>query len=46
MDVEFSFSIPAVLQALAFAVGLVVLFGGFGTWQVLKAPVVPYLRSE
>lgn len=46
MDVEFSFSPPAVLQALALAVGLVALFGGFGTWQVLKARAVPYLRSE
>jgi putative ABC transport system permease protein len=46
MDVEFSFSIPAVLQALAVAVGLVALFGGFGTWRVLKAPAMPYLRSE
>jgi putative ABC transport system permease protein len=46
MDVAFSFSILAVAQALALAVALVALFGGLGTWQVLKAPVVPYLRSE
>jgi hypothetical protein len=25
---------------------LVALFGGYGTWRVLTAPVVPYLRSE
>jgi putative ABC transport system permease protein len=46
MDVEFTFSWPAVLQALALAVGLVVAFGGLGTWQVLRARPVPYLRSE
>ena len=28
------------------AVALVALFGGFGTWRVLKARPVPYLRSE
>ena len=25
---------------------LVALFGGYGTWRVLRAPPVPYLRSE
>ena len=28
------------------AIALVALFGGYGTWRVLKAPPVPYLRSE
>ena len=28
------------------AIALVALFGGFGTWRVLSAPPVPYLRSE
>lgn len=46
MDVAFTFSWPAVLQALGLAVGLVVAFGGLGTWQVLRARPVPYLRSE
>jgi putative ABC transport system permease protein len=46
MDIEFSFSISAVLQAFALAVALVALLGGLGTWQVLRAPAVPYLRSE
>ena len=32
--------------ALAVLVGLVALFGGFGTWRVLRARPVPYLRSE
>ena len=46
MDVEFSFSASAVLTALAVALGLVMSFGGLGTWQVLRAPPVPYLRSD
>jgi hypothetical protein len=25
---------------------LVVAFGGYGTWRVLKAPTIPYLRAE
>jgi putative ABC transport system permease protein len=40
------FSISAILQALGVALGLVLLFGGIGTWQVLRAPAVPYLRAE
>ncbi len=46
MEVPFAFSWLAVLQALALALLLVMLFGGAGTWQVLRARAVPYLRSE
>ena len=46
MDMPFTFSIAAAWQTMALAVGLVALFGGYGTWRVLKAPPVPYLRSE
>ena len=46
MDVPFVFSWPAVVQALAVSLGLVVLLGGLGTWRVLAAPAVPTLRSE
>jgi putative ABC transport system permease protein len=46
MELEYAFSPAAVLQALTVALGLVALFGGLGTWQVLRAPAVPYLRSE
>ncbi len=46
MDVEFIFSAWAVLQALVLAIGLVLVFGGVGTWQVLQARPVPYLRSD
>jgi putative ABC transport system permease protein len=46
MDLEFVFSGWAAAEALLMATVLVALFGGFGTWRVLTAPPVPYLRSE
>ncbi|MDX2156614.1 MAG: FtsX-like permease family protein [Hyphomicrobiaceae bacterium] len=46
LKVQFSFSLAAVLQSLLVAIVLVVAFGLAGTWQVLRAPPVPYLRSE
>jgi hypothetical protein len=44
--VDFAFSGAAAAQAIGLAVGLVGVFGGFGTWRVLNAPAVPYLRAE
>ncbi len=46
MDTPFTFSPGAVLTTLAAAAGLIALFGGIGTWAVLRAPPVPYLRAE
>lgn len=46
MDLGFTFSTAAVLQTLAVAAGLIAVFGGIGTWSVLRAPAVPLLRSE
>lgn len=46
MDVPFTFSWVAVSQAIGLSSGLVVLFGGLGTWQALRARPVPYLRSD
>lgn len=46
MNVGFAFSWQAVAQALGLAFVLVALFGGIGTLAVLRAPVVPYLKSE
>ena len=46
MDVGFTFSWRAVALALGLAIGLVLMFGGLGTWQVLRARPVPYLRSQ
>ena len=46
MNIDFTFSPSAVATALALALALVLAFGGAGTWAVLRAPAVPYLRSE
>jgi putative ABC transport system permease protein len=46
IEVPFKFSWPAILEALGIAIGLVVVLGGIGTWQVLNARPVRYLRSE
>lgn len=46
MEIAFVFSWSAVAESLALAAGLITLFGGLGTWQVLRSPAVPYLRSE
>jgi putative ABC transport system permease protein len=46
MDLDFAFSARAAVEAILLAIALVAAFGGYGTWRVLKAPAVPYLRSE
>ena len=46
IDVPFLLSAAAVLQALGVSLSLVFLFGGLGTWAVLRAPPVPYLKTE
>ena len=46
MEVDFVFSARAAAETMLLATVLVALFGGFGTWRVLAAPAVPYLRSE
>jgi putative ABC transport system permease protein len=46
MSIGFTFSLSAVAMAIALAIALVLAFGGVGTWGVLRAPAVPYLRSE
>lgn len=46
MDLDFVFSFSAVAQALSISTVLVLGFGLAGTWRVLSAPTVPYLRSE
>ena len=46
MHIAFTFSAAAVALALGLSMGLVFLFGGAGTWAVLRARPVPYLRSE
>lgn len=46
MDLPFVFSWAAVGWALLTAAFLVVVFGAVGTWRVLSARPVPYLRSQ
>jgi putative ABC transport system permease protein len=46
MEIDFVFSVNAVLETLAIASLMIMAFGGMGTWTVLRAPAVPYLRSE
>lgn len=46
MRIGFTFAPEAVALALGLALGLVLIFGGVGTWAVLRAPAVPFLRSE
>jgi putative ABC transport system permease protein len=46
MELPFIFSWAAVGWALLTAALLVVLFGAVGTWRVLSARPVPYLRSQ
>ena len=46
MKLEFTFGPMAVVQALGVALALVGLFGGLGTWRVLAARPVPYLRGN
>src|SRR5262245_60646973 len=46
MEVDFVFSGWAAAEALLASIGLVAAFGGLGTWRVLRARPVPYLRSD
>ncbi|MBC7831419.1 MAG: FtsX-like permease family protein [Hyphomicrobium sp.] len=46
MNIAFTFSAGAAALALGLSMALVFIFGGVGTWAVLRAPAVPYLRSE
>lgn len=46
MTLPFVLSGWAIAQALGASLLLIALLGGLGTWRVLKAPPVPYLRSE
>lgn len=46
MKIPFTFSMAAVAQTLALAIGLVLLFGSLGTWAVLRAKPAVILRSE
>ncbi len=46
MSIPFTFSVAAILQSMGLAIGLVLLFGGAGTWAVLRARPAAYLKGE
>ncbi len=46
MDLDFVFSVNAVLQTLLLAGGLIAIFGTLGTWAVLRERAAATLRSE
>jgi putative ABC transport system permease protein len=46
MEVEFTFSAAAVAKTLGLAAAMVLGFGAIGTWLILRARPVGYLRSE
>jgi putative ABC transport system permease protein len=45
MEIPFAFSPQAAAAITLLAVGMVALLGGYGTWRVLRAPPLPYLRA-
>ncbi|MGQ0455885.1 MAG: ABC transporter permease [Hyphomicrobium sp.] len=45
MELDFVFSLNAVLKTLVVAGGLIAVFGGLGTWSILRAPAVATLRT-
>ena len=46
MQISFVFSWASVLTSAGIALGLVLIFGLIGAWQVLRARPMPLLRSE
>jgi putative ABC transport system permease protein len=46
MELELAFSAVAVLQALGFALAMVLAFGAIGTWSVLRVRPAAVLRSD
>lgn len=46
MELDFVFAPEAVLIALGVAAAMIAVFGGIGTWSVLRAPAASSLRSE
>jgi putative ABC transport system permease protein len=46
MELEYVFSPSSVLVTLGVAAVMIAVFGGIGTWSILRAPTVSNLRSE
>ncbi|HET6388773.1 ABC transporter permease [Hyphomicrobium sp.] len=46
MELEYVFSLRSVGFSLGVAAAMIAVFGGCGTWAILRARPAPYLRSE
>ena len=46
LDIPIQFSLSATLQVMSFSVFFVLLFGIFGSWRILSAKTVPYLKGS
>ncbi len=46
MELDFVFSLNAVFVTLGVAAAMIAVFGGLGTWSILRAPAASVLRSE
>lgn len=46
MELDYVFSLSAVFSTLAVAAVMIAVFGGIGTWSILRASTVSILRSE
>jgi putative ABC transport system permease protein len=46
MELDYVFSLNTVFVTLGAAAAMIAVFGGVGTWSVLRASPAPYLRSE
>jgi len=46
MDIPVAFSVIRVLGVIALSIALVLIFGGIGTWSVLKTRPVAILRAQ
>jgi putative ABC transport system permease protein len=46
MELDYVFSLNSVFATLGIALAMIAVFGGFGTWGILRARAATYLRSE
>ncbi len=46
MELDYVFSLNAVFVTLGVAAAMIAVFGGIGTWSILRAPAAASLRSE
>jgi putative ABC transport system permease protein len=46
MELDYVFSLKIVFGTLGIAAAMIAVFGGIGTWSILRAPTATFLRSE